>query len=102
LPELRARVESGLQAILTEAIGPIGGLVSFIESTLDTYTLENPEKSTKLGWVPSATLPEAFLFAAEMDNICRSTLGPLEKLEVLQAAVCHACAAQSLLSGSQN
>ncbi len=85
LQELRARVESGLQAILTEAIGPIGGLVAFIESALDTYKLENPKKSTKLGWVPSATLPEAFLFAAEMDNICRSTLGPLEKLEVLQA-----------------
>lgn len=84
LPDLRARVERGLQEILTEAIGPIGGLVSFIESTLNTYTLKKPEKSTKLGWVPSATHPEAFLFAAEMDNICRSTLGSLEKLEVLQ------------------
>ena len=84
LPELRARVESGLQAILTEAIGPVGGLVNFIESTLDTYKLRNTEKSTKLGWVPSATIPEAFLFATEIDNICRSTLGSLEKLEILQ------------------
>jgi hypothetical protein len=84
LPELRARVESGLQAILAEAIGPVGGLVNFIESTLNTYKLKSPEKSTKLGWVPSVTIPEAFLFAAEIDNICRSTLGSLEKLEVLQ------------------
>lgn len=84
LSELRIRIERGLQEILTEAIGPIGGLCNFIESTLDSYKLTGSEKSTKLGWVPSATRPEAFLFAIEIDNICKSSIGPMEKLELLQ------------------
>lgn len=84
LQDLRKRTEGRLQAILTEAISPISGLVNFIESTLDNYKLEISEKSTKLGWVPVATRPEAFLFVTEMDNICKSELGSLEKLELLQ------------------
>ena len=84
LSELRFRIESGLREILTVAIGPIGGLVHFIESTLDNYKLQASKKSTRLGWVPTVTRPEAFLFAIEIDNICKSALGPLEKLELLQ------------------
>ena len=84
LPELRSRIECGLQEILNEAIGSIGGLCHFIESTLDSYKLTELKKSTKLGWVPSGTRPEAFLFATEIDNICQSAIGPMEKLELLQ------------------
>ena len=84
LPELRSRIEFGLKEILTEAIGPIGGLCHFVETTLDSYKLTEPERSTKLGWVPSVTRPEAFLFATEICNICQSAIGPMEKLELLQ------------------
>lgn len=84
LHDLHKRIEGKLQEILNEAISPISGLVNFIELTLDNYKLPISEKSTRLGWVPAVTRPEAFLFATEMDNICKSELGSLEKLELLQ------------------
>jgi hypothetical protein len=41
-----------------------------------------------LGWVPAASVPEAFLFASELNNICQSTLGALEKIDLLQTLSC--------------
>ena len=85
LPDLCDRIEAGLRKILNEAIEPLGGLVDFIESSLIDYKLPQKKRNeTKLGWVPSATRPEALLFAVELNNICNSTVGSLEKLELLQ------------------
>lgn len=82
--DLQRRIEEGLSTILTEAINPLSGLVNFIESNLDNCEISGPAKSTKLGWVPVSTRIDAFLFASEMNNICSSEIGSLEKLELLQ------------------
>lgn len=85
LSDLRDCIESSLRKIINESIEPLGELVNFIESSLIDYKL--PQKKgneTRLGWVPSVTRPEALLFATELKNICTSTVGSLEKLELLQ------------------
>jgi hypothetical protein len=87
--ELRKVIETGLQSILEDAVGPIGELANFIEGALDSCRVfEKGERESLLGWVPSASSPEAFLFANEIDNICRSAMGALEKLDLLQILSC--------------
>ncbi len=85
LSDLRDNIEFGLHKILNEAIEPLGELVDFVESSLIDYKLPQKKRNeTRLGWVPSVTRPEAFLFAAELNNICNSAVGSLEKIELLQ------------------
>lgn len=85
LSELRDHIESSLRKILNESIRPLSELVDFVESSLTDYQLPKKKRNeTRLGWVPSATRLEAFLFAIELRNICSSTVGSLEKLELLQ------------------
>ena len=84
LPVLRGSIESSLRRILEEAASPLNNLAAFMERALDRFTLyETPKKAT-LGWVPTSTLPEAFLLAWEMQNITSSNLPDIEKLDLLQ------------------
>ena len=88
--KLRETVETGLRYILTNSLEPVDGLANFIENVLHDYryrpgTDTNP---ASLGWVPVSSIPEAFLFASEIGNICSSALGPLEKLDLLQTLCC--------------
>lgn len=88
LVNLRNEIETELQSIIKGAVGPIRELSNFIEEALSAYKLNKLSARASLGWVPTASIPEAFLFATELNNICRSTLGPLEKLDLLQTLVC--------------
>ena len=81
---LHERLEHGVRTILEESIGQIGGIVKLIEGTLEKYKINPHIKSTGLGWVSAASRTEAMLFAMEMDNICASNLGAIDKLELLQ------------------
>jgi hypothetical protein len=88
LSDLKTGIEAGLREILTGAARPIDGLAKFVEDTLHLYQLGDEKKRAPLGWVPSASLPEAFLFASELSNISLSKLGALEKLDLLRILCC--------------
>jgi hypothetical protein len=90
LVELREGIEIGLRSILEDAVGSISELAHFIEEALTSFRLydQDKPKPASLGWVPTASVPEAFLFASELNNIYRSTLGSLEKIDLLQILTC--------------
>ena len=88
LINLRKDIETGLESILADAVGAISRLSQFIEKALSSYQLYDQGKRARLGWVPTASVPEAFLFATELNNICRSKIGALEKIELLQILCC--------------
>lgn len=91
--ELRLSLEGALTKLLTGSLRKVEQLSSFIETSLSDVTLNKevddlkPKKAT-LGWVPRASAPEAFLFATELNNICQSSLGDLDKLEMMQLLCC--------------
>jgi hypothetical protein len=86
--DLQLRIEFGLKSMLTESVGEMGGLVNFIEGSLSDYSVHFDSMSNKFGWVPAVSRTEALLFAFELDNICSSSLGGLDKLELLQVLCC--------------
>lgn len=88
LAEIKESIEKGLRLILDKSSTPLDGLAHFIGDALNSYRLFEQGKRAPLGWIPAATLPEAFLFAYEMDNICRSKIGALEKVDLLQLLCC--------------
>lgn len=88
LVELRVGIETGLRSILENTVGPINELARFIEEALSSYRLRDHRKHAQLGWIPTSSVPEAFLFASELNNIWRSTLGALEKIDLLQLLCC--------------
>lgn len=88
LVKLRESIETELKMILQDAVGSVDKLAHFIENTLNDYQLHDDIKPALLGWVPTASLPEAFLFANELNNICLSRLGALEKIDLLQLLCC--------------
>jgi hypothetical protein len=85
---MREGIESELKSILENAVEPITQLSNFIEKALGTLAFDEQSTRASLGWVPTASVPEAYLFASEMNNICRSAQGPLDKIELLQTLVC--------------
>lgn len=88
LPDLRRRLESSLRYILEDAVSQLDGLVKLVEGVLNQFDFEPEGKATELAWVPRSTRIEALLFAAEIDNICASPMGSLEKVELLQTLFC--------------
>ncbi len=60
LVELREGIETGLRSILEDAVGPITELAHFIEDALSSCRLDDQDKHASLGWVPTASVPEAF------------------------------------------
>ncbi|GEK14723.1 hypothetical protein [Aliivibrio fischeri] len=93
LQELQPSLESALTKLLTGSLRKVEQLSSFIETSLSDVTLNKEDDDTKpkkatLGWVPRSSIPEAFLFATELNNICLSSLGELDKLEMMQLLCC--------------
>lgn len=90
--ELQSSLESALTKLLTGSLRKVEQLSSFIENSLSDVTLNKGEvpksKKATLGWVPRASVPEAFLFATELKNICQSSLSELDKLEMMQLLCC--------------
>jgi hypothetical protein len=85
---LKEEIEKNLKAILEDAVAPITQVASFIEEALGALTIDEQSTRASLGWVPAASISEAFLFATEMNNICRSAQGDLDKIDLLQTLVC--------------
>ncbi|WP_257279599.1 hypothetical protein [Endozoicomonas sp. ISHI1] len=82
---LKQQIEDGLKSLLTGAVKPVAEIASFIEKSLEQLSFDELEKKeASLGWVPTTTIPEAFLFAIELNNIVNSSLSDLEKLDLLQ------------------
>lgn len=71
--------------MLLESNVAIRALAEFIGEALHQVKLpEEKSGATRLGWVPTSTVPEALLFAVEIRNICNANLTALEKLELLR------------------
>jgi len=88
LADLNYQLEQGLQKMLESLSSQIDYLIGWVESALDEYKVDLKPKHANLGWVPSASRTEALLFAIEMNNICSSKLGTLDKLELMQLLCC--------------
>ena len=86
LDNLQSKIEYELKYLLTEGVGALNNLVEFLENSLQDYSID--ERPGTLGWIPSASKVEALLFASEILNICKSSLGNLEKLDLLQSLCC--------------
>ena len=85
IPDLKCVVEENLKILLNGAVKPIADIASFIENSLEQFTYNDLEtRPASLGWIPTTTAPEAFLFAVELKNITSSSLTDLEKLDLLQ------------------
>lgn len=86
---LRNRIEDCLRSMLEDSVGQLSCLVNLIEEALDEYKIKSDSKKVAyLGWAPVASRTEALLFTLEMDNICSSNIGTLDKLELLQILCC--------------
>lgn len=81
---LKDSIEEGLKFLLDDSSTEIHSLVNVVESTLSDYKISEKDKPTSFGWVPRSSRVEAFLFATEIDSICKSGIGVLDKIELLQ------------------
>ena len=86
--DLQDNLEQNLRAVLEGAVTPIQELSTFLESSLSDLSFDSMGTQASLGWAPKTSLTEAFLFAHELQNISQSTLGALEKIELLELLVC--------------
>lgn len=85
---VKTRLEDKLHLMLDNSSPQLNCLVDFIEDALDGYDIKSTLKPASLGWVPNISYTESLLFVMEMDNICSSNIGTLEKLELLQILCC--------------
>lgn len=88
LVDLQSRLEKSLHDLLEESANQLGGLASLVENAMSDYKINSELKSSNIGWVSKASDSEALLFAMEIDNICSSSLGALDKLDLLQTLCC--------------
>lgn len=86
LGQLRESVESRLRHVLHESDQAIGPLGEFVNQAFEDVGVrsEGNNTSAELGWVPTETATEAFLFAWEIDNICRAQRSGLQKISLLK------------------
>jgi hypothetical protein len=86
LGRLRESLESRLRHVLHESDQAIGPLGEFVNQAFEDVgvTSEGKNTSAELGWVPTETATEAFLFAWEIDNICRAQRSGLQKISLLK------------------
>ncbi|MBE0472025.1 MAG: hypothetical protein IBX55_21265 [Methyloprofundus sp.] len=88
IEDLNTNLSKNLESLLEDCMGGFSGLVNFIEITLDKYKINTDLKSSNLGWVPAISRVEGALFSIEMNNICSSKLGVLDKIDLLQTLCC--------------
>jgi len=84
-----ANFQKNLQIELSKTINELstgfGQLAKFVEKRLEDFQYKSSRPTAaRMGWIPTNTNPEALLFATEMFNICTSSHGVLQKLELLQ------------------
>jgi hypothetical protein len=85
---VRQHLENDLRTMLEDSTKQLGLLVQWAEDSLSNYKLNAEPKVSNLGWVPAITRTEALLFAVEMESICASSIGVLDKLDLLQTLCC--------------
>lgn len=85
LDELQHNLEFWLKDLICNSVSKVDALAEFVETSLKPIRTDASTKRAPLGWVPRSTVSEAYLFAVELDNICSSSLGRLDKIELLQA-----------------
>lgn len=82
---LRQRITSGITDCLNRLESTIGRIAKFISNSwreLEPERLQNVDAS--LGWIPTKSLFESFLFAWELGNVLDAEIDCLEKVEVLK------------------
>ena len=84
LDELQQNLECGLKHLICNSVSKVDALAEFVERSLEDIWTDSSTKRAPLGWVPRSTVSEAYLFAVELDNICRSSLGGIDKIDLLQ------------------
>jgi hypothetical protein len=72
----------GLESFFNETT-PIDDLCQWIEHADKETEHLTKDKKVRCGWCPEESWPEAYLFAHEFANICRSSIDPMEKIEML-------------------
>ncbi len=88
-PQVAARVEDGLQNLMAAIDAPLAKLGAIVEqAAAQEPPIEEFNKPSYFGWVPSASWQEAALFAWELGNIVASRQDPLRKVRVLQDLCC--------------
>jgi len=81
---LGAQLENNLRTMLDESSEGLSQLIQWAEGSLSNFNLNKTPKVSNLGWVPAISRTEALLFAVEMNHICTSNRGVLEKLDLLR------------------
>ncbi|WP_319587908.1 hypothetical protein [uncultured Desulfobulbus sp.] len=77
-----ASVTSGLNELFQKT-SPIDSLCEWIEAADQQTNRLIKRNPAQCGWCPEESWKEAYLFACEFANICRSSIDPLEKIEML-------------------
>lgn len=88
LKNLRSITEENIKSLIDGSASSIESVVNLIEDALSDYEIHNSKKPSSLGWVPKSSRTEALLFALEIENICISSIGALDKLDFLQTLCC--------------
>jgi hypothetical protein len=86
LDQLRESLQTRLSHVLRESDQAIGPLGEFVNQAFEDVGVksEKARNSAALGWVPTETATEAFLFAWEIDNICAAQRSGLQKISLLK------------------
>ena len=86
LSSLQMDVEECLSTLLSSGTGSLNYAIDFVSNSLHGYDIQS--KPATLGWIPESSKVEALLFAIEIRNLCKSNLGNLERLDLLQTLCC--------------
>ncbi|WP_020560064.1 hypothetical protein [Thiofilum flexile] len=84
LNNLKEGIEKNIKSLIHDSMMGLEDIVSLVENRLDEYKINETKKKASLGWVSKASRTEALLFSIEIENICNSNTGTLDKLEFLQ------------------
>jgi hypothetical protein len=85
LRELCCSLSSNLIELMAELDDSLGLIASFISTAMhDLDETRLRAAPAHCGWVPKESLPEAILFAWEMNNVCSAQIDALEKVQILQ------------------
>lgn len=83
--ELHSELMINLNLITNQTPGLLDEIAEWIDK-IDGETIEKTNKKRDLiwcAWCPKDTWPESYLFAVELNRICKCAIDPVEKIELL-------------------
>ena len=99
--QLFHELNRAILSLLDSCPDTVSRLAEFVDTGVDSATSESTDlgnhgepRFVECGWCPEESWPEGLLFAIEFLRICRATIDPIERLELLEIA----CAMQVLRS----